>query len=453
MLIEFVSSFAAPQSGAASYSSLMAFPRVVVLVLLLLVGALVLFYGKSLCTSNWKVAVSSTPAVAWVLAKFEKDPVHTLDKAAVEKLAKDHRLNMDSVAARRLSRDMFLATHSEFDFSVPPHKDKEMGLKVTETYVKNSRNLEIFVKSWVPLNGRPKGILFICHGYGDTVTFFNEGLARALAMAGYAVYGMDYPGFGLSEGLHGYIPNFDILVDDVIEQYRLIKERPENKGLSCFLFGESMGGAVALKAHLKEPSMWDGAVLVAPMCKIADAMYPPWYLVRIMITLAYVIPKVKLVPHTDIAELGFRNLEKRARANYNPVAYIGNPRLGTALQLLQTTDFVESKLEEVSLPLLVLHGAADQVTDPSISKLLYEKAKSEDKSLKLYDDAWHCLLQGEPDDMVKKVMMDIVSWLDDHVASKGDFDQQDETDMENRISEAAPNLIEFGKFDAVKELL
>ncbi|KAG0609398.1 hypothetical protein M758_8G181000 [Ceratodon purpureus] len=272
-------------------------------------------------------------------------------------------------------------------------------------------------------------------------------------MAGYAVYGMDYPGFGLSEGLHGYIPNFDILVDDVIEQYRLIKERPENKGLSCFLFGESMGGAVALKAHLKEPSMWDGAVLVAPMCKIADAMYPPWYLVRIMITLAYVIPKVKLVPHTDIAELGFRNLEKRARANYNPVAYIGNPRLGTALQLLQTTDFVESKLEEVSLPLLVLHGAADQVTDPSISKLLYEKAKSEDKSLKLYDDAWHCLLQGEPDDMVKKVMMDIVSWLDDHVASKGDFDQQDETDMENRISEAAPNLIEFGKFDAVKELL
>jgi hypothetical protein len=76
-----------------------------------------------------------------------------------------------------------------------------------------------------------------------------------------------------------------------------------------------MGGAVALKSHLKEPGMWDGAVLVAPMCKIADAMYPPWYLVRIMIALAYVIPKAKLVPHTDIAEIGFRNLEKRARVS------------------------------------------------------------------------------------------------------------------------------------------
>jgi len=34
---------------------------------------------------------------------------------------------------------------------------------------------------------------------------------------------MDYPGFGLSEGLHGYIPNFEYLVDDVIEHYTKIK--------------------------------------------------------------------------------------------------------------------------------------------------------------------------------------------------------------------------------------
>lgn len=98
----------------------MAVPRVVVLVLVLVGGALVLFYGKSLCGSHWKVAVSSSPTVAWVLAKFEKDPVRALNKAAVKGLAKDHRLAMDSVGARRLSRDMFLATHSEFDFNVPP---------------------------------------------------------------------------------------------------------------------------------------------------------------------------------------------------------------------------------------------------------------------------------------------------------------------------------------------
>jgi acylglycerol lipase len=49
------------------------------------------------------------------------------------------------------------------------------------------------------------------------------GIARKLASSGYGVFAMDYPGFGLSQGLHGYIPSFDILVDDVIEQYSKIR--------------------------------------------------------------------------------------------------------------------------------------------------------------------------------------------------------------------------------------
>lgn len=53
--------------------------------------------------------------------------------------------------------------------------------------------------------------------------FKYSGIARHIAAFGYAVYAMDYPGFGLSEGLHGYIPSFDQLVDDVIEQYKKFK--------------------------------------------------------------------------------------------------------------------------------------------------------------------------------------------------------------------------------------
>ncbi len=36
--------------------------------------------------------------------------------------------------------------------------------------------------------------------------------------------------------------------------------------------------------------------------------------------------------------------------------------------------------------MLVIHGGSDVVTDPSISKLLYEKAKSSDKVLRLYGE-------------------------------------------------------------------
>ena len=45
-------------------------------------------------------------------------------------------------------------------------------------------------------------------------------------------------------------------------------DNPDFNTLPSFIFGESMGGAVALKVHLKQPNAWNGAVLVAPMCKV-----------------------------------------------------------------------------------------------------------------------------------------------------------------------------------------
>ncbi|KAM7520249.1 hypothetical protein LguiB_019211 [Lonicera macranthoides] len=240
------------------------------------------------------------------------------------------------------------------------------------------------------------------------------GTARKLARSGYGVFAMDIPGFGLSEGLHGYIPSFDKLVDDVIEHYSKVKENPEFHSLPSFLFGESMGGAIALKVHLKQPNAWSGAILVAPMCKIADDMVPAWVVTQVLIGVAKVLPKQKLVPQKDFRELAFRDSRKKDLATYNVVAYKDKPRLRTALELLRTTQEFEHQLVKVSLPLLILHGSSDMVTDPSISKALYEKASSSDKKLNLYEDSYHCLLEGEPDDTILRVFGDMVSWLDKH---------------------------------------
>ena len=43
-------------------------------------------------------------------------------------------------------------------------------------------------------------------------------------------------------------------------------------GKRRYLLGESMGGAVALLLHRKKPDYWDGAVLVAPMCKVCPCL-------------------------------------------------------------------------------------------------------------------------------------------------------------------------------------
>ncbi|XP_058091523.1 caffeoylshikimate esterase-like isoform X2 [Magnolia sinica] len=273
--------------------------------------------------------------------------------------------NMDFAAARRQVRSAFIDFQQHLDHLL--FKMAPSGIRTEESYEINSRGLEIFCKKWLPAEGVPmKGILCFCHGYGDTCTFFFEGIAKRFAAAGYGVYALDYPGFGLSEGLHGYIPSFDVLANDVIEHYTKVKGSPEGSGLPHFLLGQSMGGAVALKVHLKQPRAWDGVILVAPMCK----------------------------------------------AYYNVIAYSGRVRLKTAVELLKTTHEIEAQVEKVSSPLLVLHGAADKVTDPQISKFLHEKASSKDKTLKLYPEGYHSILEGEPDDRILKVIDDIISWLD-----------------------------------------
>ena len=48
----------------------------------------------------------------------------------------------------------------------------------------------------------------------------------------------------------------------------MLAGNPDYRGLPSFLFGQSMGGAVALKIHFKQPNEWNGAILVAPMCKV-----------------------------------------------------------------------------------------------------------------------------------------------------------------------------------------
>ncbi|KAK7269770.1 hypothetical protein RIF29_22505 [Crotalaria pallida] len=319
--------------------------------------------------------------------------------------------NLDFAPSRRRVRSAFTHLHQHLDHYL--FKTAPAGIITQEWYERNSRGLEIFCKSWMPEPGVPmKATLCFCHGYGSTCTFFFEGIAKRIAACGYGVYAMDYPGFGLSEGLHGYIPSFDDLVDDVIEHYNRVKARPEVSELPRFILGQSMGGAIALKAHLKEPDDWDGVILVAPMCKIAEGMLPSTAILNVLNLLSKVVPKAKLFPHKDLSELTYREPGKRKLAVYNVVSYDDNTRLRTGMELLKATQDIESQLHKVSAPLLILHGAADKVTDPLVSQFLYEKACSKDKTLKIYEGGYHGILEGEPDDRIFAIHNDIISWLD-----------------------------------------
>ncbi|GAB2276670.1 hypothetical protein Dimus_011386 [Dionaea muscipula] len=179
-----------------------------------------------------------------------------------------------------------------------------------------------------------------------------------------------------------------------------------------------MGGAVVLYLHMKMPRYWDGAVLIAPMCKLADEMRPNPVMAAFLQKLCKFIPTWKLVPTPDVIEAAVRDPAAKEAVRSNPYWYTGRPRLKTADQLLEATLFLEQRLHEVCLPFLVVHGGDDKVIDPSISKQLYESASSTDKTFKLYPGMWHALTYGELPENIDLVFNDIVHWLDQRNQSK-----------------------------------
>ncbi|MCO5549049.1 hypothetical protein L7F22_002515 [Adiantum nelumboides] len=277
-----------------------------------------------------------------------------------------------------------------------------------EEFILNSKGLKLFTCRWLPSSTSIKALVFLCHGYGVECSLFMRGTGIRLAQAGFAVFGVDYEGHGKSEGpVRCYIKSFD----DIIDFFQSIREKEEYKNKASFLLGESMGGVVALRIHRRQPDDWNGAILVAPMCKISEELKPSPIVVSILSKLANVFPTWKIVPTRDIIETGFKDPLKRAEMRANPYTYQEKPRLKTGLELLTASLDMEQRMEDVTLPFLVLHGEEDVVTDASVSKGLYESSSSIDKSIIMYPEMWHGLLFGEPDSNIDLVIRDITSWL------------------------------------------
>lgn len=315
-----------------------------------------------------------------------------------------------------------------------------MDVEYQEEYIRNSRGVELFTCKWLPFLS-PKALVFLCHGYGMECSDFMRGCGTRLASYGYAVFGIDYEGHGRSKGSRCYIQKFDNIINDCSNFFKSVCAKEEYRDKKRFVYGESMGGAVALLIHKKDPAFWHGAVLVAPMCKISEKVKPHPVVVNILTKIEEIIPKWKIVPTKDVIDSAFKDPVKREEIRNNKLIYQDKPRLKTALEMLRTSMNLEDSLGEVTLPFFVLHGEADIVTDPEVSKALYERASSEDKTIKLYPGMWHGLTSGEPDDNIEIVFSDIIAWLDNRCGHGKAI-----SDPPIRYSDARPPAAAIKKF-------
>lgn len=293
------------------------------------------------------------------------------------------------------------------------------NVRHTEEFITNSRGMKLSTCSWVPASREVKALVFLLHGYGVDCGLWWQATGLRLAANGYGAFGIDFEGHGKSDGRRALLKSMDPLVDDCLSYFKTIYDQEKYVSKPRFLYGESMGGAVSLLIHRRQPLAWTGAVLIAPMVKISESLKPPPIVTAVLKRVAIFAPTWQIVPTKDIIDSAYRVPEKRDEVRRNPYSYTAKPRLATAVTLLNVSNELESRLGEVTIPFLLLHGEADTVTDPSVSKALYQKANSSDKTFKLYPEMWHSLTEGEPDENVDIVFKDIFAWLAEKSAASG----------------------------------
>lgn len=83
------------------------------------------------------------------------------------------------------------------------------------------------------------------------------------------------------------------------------------------------------------------------------------------------------------------------------------------MQLLKASEWVHLHLDKVHVPFLVMHGSDDHlVKAEESSQLLYEKAKSKDKTLKIWPGELHNFLMSPNH---KTYIQEAINWMDKRV--------------------------------------
>lgn len=233
-------------------------------------------------------------------------------------------------------------------------------------------------------------------------------VAERLFQEGYHVYGLDYRGFGKSEGLRGYISDFDLLMDDV-EHYVNVVLRSYPDDVKVFAFGQSLGGASALHLALRMPDILDGILMLAPAIKQNGDLQPLMQLLARVV--GYLLPTLEITKLP--AGLGCRNPASNEDFYDDPLNHKGYIHAGTGYALLQQCQYLQENMHTLKVPFLCLHGTLDKMVDPTGAHMLVEHAKhlrKEEKELKFYEGVWHDLIHDPEYEMV---LDDCVQWMAD----------------------------------------
>lgn len=275
----------------------------------------------------------------------------------------------------------------------------------------NADGQYLFCRYWEP-SGTPKALIFVSHGAGEHCGRYDE-LAQMLKRLDMLVFAHDHVGHGQSEGERMVVSDFQVFVRDLLQHVNTVqKDYPE---IPVFLLGHSMGGAISILAAAERQTHFSGMILISPLI-LANPESASTLKVLAAKLLNFVLPNISL-GRIDSSVLS-RNKTEVDRYNSDPLICHAGVKVCFGIQLLNAVSRVERAMPRLTLPILLLQGSADRLCDSKGAYLLMESSPSQDKTLKMYEGAYHVLHKELPE-VTSSVLHEINTWVSHRIAVAG----------------------------------
>ncbi|HOX56877.1 MAG TPA: lysophospholipase [Candidatus Paceibacterota bacterium] len=260
---------------------------------------------------------------------------------------------------------------------------------------------ELSAQEWLP-ESAPHAVVCLIHGLGEHSSRYAH-VAGFLTRAGFVLNTFDLRGHGNSPGQRGHVQSYETCLDDI--QCLLDDTARRYAGKSIFLYGQSLGGGLALNFALRRKSHLAGVIATAPLLRLA--FEPPLH----RVILAKVMNRVRPA-HSNVCGC------EAAALSRDPAVvrrYVEDP---LNHDLISARLYVEASraglwalahAAELRLRALVMHGDADRLTSADASRQFAERA-GRCCTLKIWDGAYH-ELHNEPEK--DAVFAYILAWLKD----------------------------------------